>query len=242
MNQRIVTHSGSDPEPMPVRAVVQRLGQIFVSFTLIVAAGSLGAGTWRWPRLWVLSSAGVLLVAALAATLVRVNPEVIVGRSRIGAGTKLFEKIILPLYAVAGLAVPVVAGIETVRLGGPLLPIWTLPLGAALYFLGGVPVGWAMMVNPFLEQTVRIQRDRGHYVVMEGPYRFVRHPMYTGTILQQIAGPLILGSSWAFAPAALALALLVLRTLFEDRTLLAELEGYEAYMAKTRYRLLPGIW
>jgi len=129
-----------------------------------------------------------------------------------------------------------------VRFANPMMPGWTLPVGIVLYVIGGVPIGWAMMVNPYLERTVRIQRDRGHRVVTGGPYRFVRHPMYTGMLLQQIAGVLLLGSLWAIVPALVAFGLLVVRTVFEDQALLAELEGYEAYIAQTRYRLFPGIW
>ena len=51
-----------------------------------------------------------------------------------------------------------------------------------------------------------------------------------------------LGSWWALLPAALAIALLVVRTGWEDRLLLAELSGYTDYAGRTRYRLLPGFW
>jgi protein-S-isoprenylcysteine O-methyltransferase Ste14 len=36
--------------------------------------------------------------------------------------------------------------------------------------------------------------------------------------------------------------LLIIRTALEDQTLRKELEGYEAYARRTRFRLLPGIW
>jgi len=35
---------------------------------------------------------------------------------------------------------------------------------------------------------------------------------------------------------------MVIRTALEDRTLLAELDGYRNYATKVRYRLLPGVW
>ena len=40
----------------------------------------------------------------------------------------------------------------------------------------------------------------------------------------------------------LASIAVIVRTALEDRTLRAELEGYEAYAARVRYRLVPGIW
>ena len=54
--------------------------------------------------------------------------------------------------------------------------------------------------------------------------------------------PLGLGSLWAFIPAGLTIMLLIVRTVFEDRTLQAELVGYQDYMQQTRYRLIPGFW
>jgi len=53
---------------------------------------------------------------------------------------------------------------------------------------------------------------------------------------------LLLGSAWAFIPAALTAGAVVLRTALEDRTLQAELPGYREYAQRTRFRLLPGVW
>ena len=100
-----------------------------------------------------------------------------------------------------------------------------------------------MVVNPHFEKTVRIQTDRDHRLIDTGPYRIVRHPGYLGTILSFIlSAPLLLGSWWAFVPAAASTASLIVRTALEDRTLRTELAGYEDYARRVRYRLAPGIW
>jgi protein-S-isoprenylcysteine O-methyltransferase Ste14 len=57
-----------------------------------------------------------------------------------------------------------------------------------------------------------------------------------------IAIPLALASWWGLLPAVFAIALLVVRTSWEDRLLNAELSGYADYARRTRYRLLPGLW
>lgn len=54
--------------------------------------------------------------------------------------------------------------------------------------------------------------------------------------------PLSLASWWALIPAALATAILILRTSWEDALLRAELDGYADYARRTRFRLMPGIW
>ncbi|MNO00657.1 hypothetical protein D3C81_2205870 [compost metagenome] len=53
---------------------------------------------------------------------------------------------------------------------------------------------------------------------------------------------LALGSFWALVPAALASALLVLRTAWEDQLLRSELAGYDDYTRRVRWRLVPGVW
>jgi protein-S-isoprenylcysteine O-methyltransferase Ste14 len=96
-------------------------------------------------------------------------------------------------------------------------------------------------VNKFFEPTVRIQTDRGHKVIDGGPYALVRHPGYAGGSLLFVGIALCLGSLWALIPAGLASALLVLRPLWEDQTLQAELPGYKEYAQRVRYRLIPGV-
>jgi protein-S-isoprenylcysteine O-methyltransferase Ste14 len=89
---------------------------------------------------------------------------------------------------------------------------------------------------------VRIQSDRGQTVCKEGPYRYVRHPGYLGGFLFTVTMGLMLGSWWAFIPQFIAALMLIPRTVLEDRTLQAELPGYQDYVRETPYRLLPGIW
>jgi len=101
---------------------------------------------------------------------------------------------------------------------------------------------WAMRTNPFFSAAVRIQRDRGHYVVRSGPYRFVRHPGYAAFVLLGWGGPLALGSWWAVVPHLLVAVVFVRRAALEDRVLLEGLDGYAAYAATVRYRFVPGIW
>jgi protein-S-isoprenylcysteine O-methyltransferase Ste14 len=99
-----------------------------------------------------------------------------------------------------------------------------------------------MVVNNYYSRIVRIQGDRGHNVVTDGPYRFVRHPSYIGSILAWACAALVLGSWIALVPVALIAVTLTVRTALEDRTLQEELAGYREYAQQTRYRLVPGVW
>ena len=99
-----------------------------------------------------------------------------------------------------------------------------------------------MIVNKFFIKYVRIQTERDHYVVTEGPYAYVRHPGYSGTVLAFIFLPIALSSLWAIIPALIGGGLFVIRTFLEDEFLQKELDGYGEYASYVRRRLFPLIW
>jgi protein-S-isoprenylcysteine O-methyltransferase Ste14 len=200
------------------------------------------AGDFGWVVGW--AYLGLLIVGETVRSLLVAakDPEVMKRRGRAGDGTRGWDKAMLSLFGLGYLAEIVVAAFDA-RHGWSSPPLWTWGLGAALYVAATALLTWAMRTNTHFEKTVRIQADRDHKVIEDGPYRFVRHPGYVGAIVGLIgATPLMLASWWAFVPAAVATAFMVVRTALEDRMLQAELDGYAAFTKKTRYRLLPGVW
>ena len=239
--------STGDASPRPERGAVaagiaSRAGQIGVVFALIALLLFGAAGTIDWAWGWVYLAIYVASVAVNAWSL-RADPGLIAERGRPADSAPTWDKVLGGLWAAAEfLALPFVAGLD-VRLGwtGEVALVWHLA-GAAV-FAGGLGLfGWAMVTNAYFSTASRIQRDRRQTVCRNGPYRFVRHPGYTGTILQSIGAPLLLGSLWALLPASVAIACMTARTWFEDRMLRAGLPGYPEYASEVRHRLVPGIW
>jgi protein-S-isoprenylcysteine O-methyltransferase Ste14 len=66
--------------------------------------------------------------------------------------------------------------------------------------------------------------------------------MYAGAILYFIGTPLLLGSWWGLSFAPFFIGLLAARAVMEERVLTAALDGYPAYAARVRYRLVPFVW
>jgi protein-S-isoprenylcysteine O-methyltransferase Ste14 len=89
---------------------------------------------------------------------------------------------------------------------------------------------------------VRIQEDRGQMVISTGPYRNVRHPMYTAILVFAGGASLLLGSWYGVLSALILLILLVWRAMLQERALRAELPSYATYMTQVKYRLIPHIW
>ena len=123
---------------------------------------------------------------------------------------------------------------------------FTLPpaarwVGAALFALGALLVFWTNYnLGPNFSGTL-ILRD-GHELVERGPYRWVRHPMYTSFLVMG-AGMLLLTANWLVGAGLLVFTplLMLIRTPREERMLLARFGGdYRAYMARTG-RYLPRL-
>jgi protein-S-isoprenylcysteine O-methyltransferase Ste14 len=66
--------------------------------------------------------------------------------------------------------------------------------------------------------------------------------MYAGVLVYFGSVPLLLGSWYGCAGAIVLGALVALRAVLEERELTQKLEGYAAYAAQVRYRLVPFLW
>lgn len=223
---------------------VARIVTILVVLTLQAAAFFAAAGTLRLPRaLLYFGAVALYMLGSLAFMALRLPAaaEIVNQRGKLARDAKSWDKRIGLVTAVLTLLTPVIAGLD-VRQHGPRFG--AVPFAIALLAaLAAMALSqWAMLENRFLETGVRIQRERGHTVIDTGPYRLVRHPFYLGMAIQQIALPICLGAPWSLLPTGALLALLVLRTHLEDRTLRRELPGYTEYARRTRHRLLPHLW
>lgn len=212
--------------------------------SLITAAILLGtAGRLDWVMAWVLVGVYLVWTGATALAVIPTHPEMLAERTGPKKGSKGWDMAILGVVGLLETIKYVVAGLDMRWGWSPSFPSALQLVGVVVAVLAyDVILVWAMAVNAFFEQTVRIQEERGHTVVTDGPYRYVRHPGYVGSILFQLATPLILSSVWAFIPAGLITLLTIIRTALEDKTLQQELDGYREYAQRVRYRLLPGVW
>ena len=223
-------------------AIRKRLIQIGFLFLIQVIALFASSWKWDWWNAWVYIVIYLAFLAFNAIVLLGRHKELVEERSQIGEGAKGWDKIIGTITGLGGIAILIVAGLDvrfgwpdTIRLGTQIIAFVLLALSYPLFT-------WAMVSNKYFSTVVRIQKERGHQVQTGGPYRIVRHPGYASLLISYITIPIALGSLWACLPMALLVVNLFLRTALEDRTLLAELEGYKEYVAQVRDRIIPGVW
>lgn len=94
--------------------------------------------------------------------------------------------------------------------------------------------------NAYLSRTVEIQENQK--VVDTGLYSVVRHPMYSATVILFLLMPIVLGSLISLIVFLMFPFIIVKRIKDEEKLLAKELDGYEEYMKKVKYRLIPFVW
>jgi protein-S-isoprenylcysteine O-methyltransferase Ste14 len=208
----------------------------------ILAVLFIPAGTLDWPEAWLFLFLYFTLVTGALIWMKKKAPGLLKERMSRKKETKSWDKKIMIAYSFCLVFLLIVPGLDAVRFRWSNVPL----IGKILGFIGFLPgmalAFWAMKENAYASDVVRIQEDRGHKVCISGPYRYIRHPMYSGVIIIMLCYPLSLGSLFTFIPTSIIIALFVFRTALEDKTLQAELSGYKDYAQKVRSRLLPGIW
>ena len=227
------------------RLTVKQVLRFLIVVLLMPAVLFIAAGRLNWVMGWVYSGVVLALTVVSRIAMLRAAPELLVERARFDEAEDA-ESWDRPLVLLVAIYLPlvglIIAGLDD-RLGwSPELPLWLQIVALILVALGTLIGTWAMVVNRFFSAVVRIQKDRGHTVVTDGPYRFVRHPAYLGALVTAFASAVALDSLWTLIPAGLTALLYIVRTALEDKTLCEELPGYAEYAQQTRYRLLPGVW
>jgi protein-S-isoprenylcysteine O-methyltransferase Ste14 len=107
--------------------------------------------------------------------------------------------------------------------------------------LGYLFIARLMEENRYASAIVEINKEQK--VIETGPYKIVRHPMYTGGLIFLLFTPLASGSFWTLIPfSVFTIVPIVLRIVNEEKFLVANLPGYSEYCHMTKYRLIPLIW
>ncbi len=222
--------------------ILKRMLQIIFQIIIIAAILFISSGRLDWWMAWVYLGIFVAGVCVNMILIIRKNPELIEERSQIKANTKKWDFYLAGLLSLVSIVVLLVSGLDIRFEWSEEIPFVLQFAAVVLVVLGSVLGSWAIVSNPYFASTVRIQSERGHKVVSNGPYRYIRHPGYAGWILSGIALPVMLGSLWALIPSGLTALILIIRTGLEDRTLRRELPGYEEYSQNTHFRLVPYVW
>ena len=198
----------------------------------------LPAGTFQYPQGWLLL--GILFVPMFIAGLVMLkkNPELL--KKRLNAKEKETEqKEVILFSGIMFLAAFILAGLSF-RFGWLMLPFSVSIIFGAVFLAAYALYAEVLRENTYLSRTIEVQENQK--VIDTGLYGIVRHPMYMATIFLFLAMPLVLGSVISFVIMLGYIPIIVKRIRNEEQVLTKDLNGYEAYKKKVKYRLIPYIW
>ena len=202
------------------------------------------AGTLAWPAGWVFLGMLFAFAWMLGIWLYRNDPDLLQERLTFfgKSDQKTWDKVFfvgINGYFLAWLAL---MGLDAVRFHWSTVPPELRAVGGCMIAAAFYGFFATFRENAYLSPVVRVQFERGHTVVTTGPYRWVRHPLYAAAI-PFVTGTALLLGSWYGLLASLAMVLgLGWRAVGEERVLLAELAGYDAYRSQVKYRFIPYIW
>ncbi len=217
--------------------------RILLVFPSILGLLLLTAGTWGFWQAWAWVCSSILPAAVFFIVFAKYAPEAIERRLQNKepvALQKYLIRLLMPVFFIA-FCLP---GLDhrfgwSQRLFGAV-PVWLSIMADAVVLAGVLFAFWVVSVNEFASRTIQV--EAGQTVITTGPYKWVRHPMYSGSVAIWLATSLALGSYVALPAFAALIPFYVVRLLNEEKVLRVELAGYADYCERTRFRLVPHIW
>jgi protein-S-isoprenylcysteine O-methyltransferase Ste14 len=224
-----------------LRLLTAEIVGMFVVFGLALF---LAAGTVVWPSGWAFLILFFGFTVSLTRWLLRHNPGLLMERmTGIGKSNQpAWDRVFFAAMELSFLAWLVLMPLDAVRFRWSQMPGWLQVAGAVFLLCSFYLFFLTFRENPYLSPAVRVQTERGQTVISTGPYRYVRHPMYAAFIPFVVGAAFLLGSWYGLLLGMIMVVGVAFRAVQEERVLRAELPGYDAYMARVRYRLIPYIW
>jgi protein-S-isoprenylcysteine O-methyltransferase Ste14 len=225
---------------MLARLIIQNT----VSLIIMAALLFLPAGTLRWPNAWVFLIELLISSYAIGFWLLKSDPELLKERLAFPwrQAQKTWDKRLMMIFGVLFLIWLPLMALDSKRHHYFHMPLFLQIIGFFAIALCMYICYLAFKENTYAVPMVRIQVERKHRVIDTGPYRVVRHPMYSGALLFFLGVPLLLTSWLGLLWGLLLSFLLGVRAVFEERDLKNELAGYKDYMSQVRYRFIPYLW
>lgn len=223
---------------MTLKLFIQAIIKFIFGVVLVGALIFLPAGTFDFAGGWLLM--GILFVPMFFAGIVMMIKNPMLLASRLDAKEKEREQsIVVKLSGLMFLVGFVLAGLDF-RFGWIKLPFVVNIIASVIFVVAYLLYAEVLRENAYLSRTIKVVE--GQKVVSTGLYGIVRHPMYFATILLFMAMPLVLGSVVSFVVFLAYPFIIAKRIKNEEEVLSRELEGYDEYKKKVKYRMLPFIW
>ena len=223
-----------------VNLMVKIIARVLIIFIFLGLLLFLTAGSLNYNEAWIYILSLLLTGLFVIGYFFKKDPEFIGGRvmkrrEKEETSKKIQNILSIPLFI--GLFIP---GLDY-RFGWSDVPMPLVIISVAFVLAGYLFIARVMEENRYASSIIEISDEQK--VIESGPYKIVRHPMYTGGLLFTIFTPLALGSYWALIPFSVTSVIgIILRIINEEKFLVTNLPGYSEYCRKTKYRIIPFLW
>lgn len=223
---------------MTKQLFIQAMAKFFGGVVLLGLLIFLPAGTFGFWQGWLLM--GILFIPMFCAGLIlmKKNPELLKKRLNAKEEEKEQKQVIL-FSGLMFLAAFILAGLNY-RFRWFLLSDWVVWTGAVIFLLAYAMYAEVLRENTYLSRTIEVQEEQK--VIDTGLYGVVRHPMYAATLILFLSMGVVLASPLSFLVTLLYIPIISKRMKNEEEVLKQGLKGYEEYMEKVRYRVIPFVW
>lgn len=221
-----------------MKLFISALSKLIVGLGAIATLLFAPAGTFAFPGAWRLIALLFIPMLIIGIIFYIWAPSTLERRMR-AKEERTKQKGVVAMSGLLFLACFIIAGLDF-RFGWSAIPSWVLITSSSVFLLSYGMYAEVMRENEWLSRSIEVAE--GQKVVSTGLYGIVRHPMYTATIGMFLTMPIILGSWWAFLVMLPYVPVIMSRIKDEENLLLYELEGYQKYTEKVRWRLIPYIW
>ena len=216
----------------------QALSKLLAGMAAIALLLFLPAGTYKYPN-GLLFCALLFIPMLFVGVLLFVKDKQLLAKRLNSKEKEGTQKIVVLISSIEFIGCFLTAGFDF-RCGWTRVPKAVVIIAAVLFFCAYLLYAEVMRENAYLSRTVEVQENQK--VVSTGLYGVVRHPMYAATLLLFTMMPLVLGSWLALIFMVPLPFILAKRIHNEEEVLKTGLDGYEDYMKKVKYRMIPFIW
>ena len=198
----------------------------------------LPAGTINYWQAWLYIVVLCIPMLFVVFYFLKHDPELLRRRSQFNE-KETEQKILMKFMSLYFILVFLIPGFDF-RYQWSNVPPELVIIANIFVLLSYMIVVLVLKENSYASRIIEV--EKGQKVISTGPYAIVRHPMYSGVLLMLIFTPFALGSYWQLLALTPVPILIALRLLNEEKVLKRDLEGYEEYCKKMKYRLIPFIW
>ena len=221
-----------------MKLLLSAITKFLAGFILVGAMLFLPAWSFAYINGWLFLALLFIPMFILGVVLYFKSPELL--KKRLSA--KEEDNTQKGVVAISGLLFMsgfIVAGLDF-RFRWSRVPPWLVIVASVILLASYALYAEVMRENIFLSRKIEIQE--GQKIVTTGLYGIVRHPMYATTIWLFLSIPLVLGSWWSLLCFLPYIPVSVIRIINEEKLLKSELDGYNEYTRKVKYRIIPFIW